>query len=178
MDQHRSSRFIIVCTSLVFMLPLSARSAPRSDDPCKQLHRDLDRQIDDVKAEQEDARDQCEDTYGKNSSECRSLADQQKQDLKSLRDSRKQRISGCTSNTFSEPFLASDGFAFFDLFPYENNYYNPYYNSYYDSDDDSKHHHHHHHHPPHHPPPPPPHRGGGGGAGTLASGKTAPGSRQ
>src|SRR6266849_1380364 len=124
MTQHRASRSIIVCTSLVLMLPLAARSAPRSDGPCKYLHRDLDRQIDDVKAEQEDERDQCQSTYGRNSNECLTLTEQQRKYLQSLRDSRKQRVSGCTSSTLSGPFLASDDFFFFDIFPDQNNYYN------------------------------------------------------
>jgi len=61
---------------LTLLLPLSASPAPRASDPCKQLHRDLDRQIDDAKAQQKDDRQQCEDSYGGGSDECSTLKDQ------------------------------------------------------------------------------------------------------
>src|SRR5258708_3253165 len=177
--------FLSSCAYLVFMLvgaaapvypnlltsTTASSPAARAGDPCKQMHRDLDRQIDGVKAQQKDARDQCADSYGESSDECRTLKDQQEQNLRTMRDDRKGRLAGCNVSTVrvlsSTPLALGNTFDFRGEnrgncveYPYVNCQPQEYYVH-------PKHHHHHHH--PHQPPPPPP---GPGGAGKVASGDT------
>ncbi len=180
MSQPWASRSIAVFSFLALLLPLSASPAPRTSDPCKQMHRELDRQIDDVKAQQREELNQCENSNSGNSDVCRDLKDQQQQALRAMRDDRRGRVAGCNGGTVlvlsATPLAGSNNF--YDLnrgncfeYPYVNCQQQDYY---------AHVKHHPHHHPPHHPPAPAP-APGPGGAGTLAAGdkgKPASGNKQ
>ena len=140
MTQHWASCSIVVCSLLALPPILSASPAHRTGDPCKQLQRGLDQQVDDAKDRQQDDLANCRLAHGRKSDECRGLKQQQKQELRDLRADRAGQMTGCKNgliwNTRTGlPEATNDRYAAQnDQYAQENDYY--------------KHHHHHHHHHP------------------------------
>jgi hypothetical protein len=150
MSKHRASCWIAVC-SLLALTPVSASPAPRLGDPCKQMHHSLDRQIDDLKAQQKVELLQCEQSNGRGSGACLSLKDQQRQTLHTMRDGRTNQMNDC----YGRPFLSAS-----TLQATESEYHNHYdqaNNEYPDNEyPDTERHHHkipdpHPRHPRHYP---------------------------
>ncbi|HYL93955.1 MAG TPA: hypothetical protein VEW69_12460 [Alphaproteobacteria bacterium] len=145
MNQHWILRSVVITSFAAFMLPLSATVAPADGDPCKQMHRALDLQIDNTKAKQEDELQECRENSGKDSDTCVSLRDQQKQYLQSLRANRKGRLAACQGS----PALAAT--STLDSYNYDTYYQNrgnceaPYVNCAYQEQRYVRRHHHHHH---------------------------------
>lgn len=139
MTQHWASCSIVVCSLLALPTLLSARPAPRAVDPCKQLQRNLDWQIDDAKDRQKDDLENCQLNHGRNSDECRGLKEQQKQELRDLRADRSGQMTGCKNGVVwnTRTGLAQE----------THDQYAAQYNQYAQENDYYKHHHHHHHHP-------------------------------
>src|SRR5262245_20048595 len=90
---HSRVSSLVVKFSLLVLLPLSASAAPK--DPCKQMQRDLDQQIDDLKAWQQLDLEGCNQISGRNSDECRRLKDQHAHDLRAYRDNRTTQMASC-----------------------------------------------------------------------------------
>lgn len=90
---HRLASSSLGCFLLLALFPLCARAAPK--DSCKQLQRDLDQQIDDLKAWQKLDLQGCYRISGSNSGECRRLKDRHAQDLRSFRDNRAYQMANC-----------------------------------------------------------------------------------
>src|SRR5438034_6958299 len=88
-----------LCSFVVlgFLLAVSsgALAAPRAANPCKQIQRDFDRRIDDLKKQQDDALQGCRTTNGKDSNLCADLKNQQKTELQELRSRRSAQLNGC-----------------------------------------------------------------------------------
>src|SRR5437764_4806761 len=88
-----------VCSlaALGFLLAVTsgAIAAPRTANPCRQMQRDFDRRIDDLKKQQDDALQGCRNTNGKDSSACSDLKNQQKKELQELRSRRSAQLNGC-----------------------------------------------------------------------------------
>jgi hypothetical protein len=179
MNHHRTSYAIVICALFAVTYALPASAWPRSGNPCKQMQRDLDRQVDDLKSRQKDELRQCERTSGRASIACLSRKDQQQEELRGMRDYRTRQVAGCRSlGRGATPFppvtvggvnLAGDTD---DLYYQSRSYCDEYHhmNCY-----PSRHHHDHdkypHKHYKHGDPPP-----RGGGAGVKAT-KNDPGKR-
>src|SRR5207245_2589187 len=82
----------IAFSLLVVLLPSSAAARQY---PCKQMHRDLDQEIDEAKQLQKQDMQACRQASGENSLECRNLKDVQAQDLRILRDRRRLMLAAC-----------------------------------------------------------------------------------
>jgi hypothetical protein len=81
------------CFLLLLLFPLGASAAPR--DPCKLLERDLDQQIDDLKAWQKLDLQECSRISGSDSDTCRQIQDQHAQELRAFRDNRTLQMANC-----------------------------------------------------------------------------------
>src|SRR5262245_12904631 len=95
MYHHRTSRAILACTIFALTASLAANATPRTANPCKQMKRDLDREIDDLKADQLFELDQCAQASGADSGACLSLKSQQQQELNDRRNDRARRVAEC-----------------------------------------------------------------------------------
>jgi hypothetical protein len=94
MNHPRASSF--GCFLLLALFPLCASAAPK--DPCKLLQRDLDQQIDDLKAWQKLDLQECYKVSGSDSDACRRVQDRHAQDLRSFRDDRAYQMANCRGN--------------------------------------------------------------------------------
>src|SRR5262245_55264310 len=90
---HRWASSSLGCVLLLMLVPLCASAAPK--DPCKLLQRDLDQQIDDLKAWQRLDLQECYKISGSDSDACRQLNDQHAQDLRAFRDNRAFQMASC-----------------------------------------------------------------------------------
>jgi hypothetical protein len=137
------------CFLLLVLVPLSASAAPK--DPCKLLQRDLDQQIDDLKAWQQLDLQECSRISGSNSDACRQLKDLHAQDLRAFRDNREFQMTKCRGSgprtlAAASPFEISNN-DFYEKY-YKNRgpcvEYRYVYCDQYDHYVHAKHHHHHH----------------------------------
>src|SRR5262252_2198482 len=110
------------CFLLLLFVPLCASAAPK--DPCKLLQRDLDQQIDDLKAWQKLDFQECSRISGSDSDACRQLQDRHAQDLRMFRDNRAYQMANCRGPRARIAAPAS---------PFDNNNsdYNDFYKKYY-----------------------------------------------
>src|SRR5258708_11785562 len=92
----------VMACSLALLFPFYANAAPGNS--CRQLQRDLDRQIDDLKESQKSDLEDCRETSGRNSNECRLLQDRQNQELSGTRADRAGRVAACRGH--AAPALA------------------------------------------------------------------------
>jgi hypothetical protein len=145
MTPQRASCLIAVC-SLLALTSIAASPAPRTGGPCKDMQHLLDRQIDDLKAQQKDELNLCNQSNGRNSGACLGLQDQQRQALRAMRDGRTGQMNDC----YGRPFLVGTGHATQNP---NNTYYNQTNDQY--ADNDNYPHKVHDPHPrhPHHPSP-------------------------
>jgi len=90
---HRRASASLGCFLLLVLFPLCASAAPK--DPCKLLQRDLDQQIDDLKAWQKLDLQECYKVSGSDSDACRQLQDRHAQDLRMFRDNRAYQMANC-----------------------------------------------------------------------------------
>jgi hypothetical protein len=77
---------------LTLLLPFSATAF---QDPCRQVHRNLDREIDYIKQLQKQDMQACLQASGVDSDECLNLKDQQAQELLGLRNRRTRILAAC-----------------------------------------------------------------------------------
>src|SRR5262245_23389517 len=145
---HRWASSSLGCVLLLMLVPLCASAAPK--DPCKLLQRDLDQQIDDLKAWQRLDLQECYKISGSDSDACRQLNDQHAQDLRAFRDNRAFQMASCRGPLKA---AAASPFAISNNDFYEKYHSNrgpcveyPYVNcEQYDHYVHAKYHHHHHH---------------------------------
>jgi hypothetical protein len=147
---HQRASSSLGCFLLLLLLPLYASAAPK--DPCKLLQRDLDQQIDDLKAWQKLDLQECSRISGSDSDECRQLKERHAQDLRSFRDNRAYQVANCrgygTRSVAAAPVFDNSHNDFYET--YYSNLGNcveyPYVDcSQYDRYVHRKLHHHHHH---------------------------------
>jgi hypothetical protein len=147
---HRRASSSLGCFLLLVLVPLCASAAPK--DPCRLLQRDLDQQIDDLKAWQKLDLQECNKVSGSVSDACRQLQDQHAQDLRAFRDNRAFQMANCHGPR-SRSLAAASPFEVSNNDFYEKYYRNrgpcveyPYVNcEHYDHYVHAKYHHHHHH---------------------------------
>jgi uncharacterized membrane protein YgcG len=86
----------LVAAFLVITAPprLNARE-PKAPNPCRELERDLDSQVNTLHKRQDAELAQCRQTYGKDDYVCRYMKVQQKFELQQIRDQRQDELSRC-----------------------------------------------------------------------------------
>ncbi len=123
MSKQRASCFI---ATLSLLACISTTAAAQIMDPCKWMQHTLDRQIDNLKAQQKGELRQCEQGNGRGAAACLSLKDQQQQSLRAMRDDRSAQMNGCRgSRSLTATTLHTDQ---------NNTYYNQADNHYPDND--------------------------------------------
>jgi hypothetical protein len=149
MNRLRMFSSMMAC-SLALLFPFYANAAP--GNPCRQLQRDLDRQIDDLKESQKSDLQDCRQTSGPGAADCRLLQDRQSQELGGRRAERAGRVAACRGHStpalisssaqstsgISDSYFANRGNCV--EYPYINCKPPDYHV-------DRRHHHHHHHDP-------------------------------
>src|SRR5258708_31343793 len=104
MNRLRMFSPVMAC-SLALLLPFYANAAPGNS--CRQLQRDLDRQIDDLTESQKSDLEDCRETSGRNSNECQLLQYQQNQELSGTRADRAGRVAACRGHAAPATPLSS-----------------------------------------------------------------------
>ncbi|HKR85630.1 MAG TPA: hypothetical protein VJS37_15835 [Terriglobales bacterium] len=92
----RQWAYSLVASSLLLSAPLTLNARePKTPNPCRDLERDLDDQVNTLHRHQDAELAQCRQSNGKNSEVCRAMKEYQKLDLQALRDQRQDELDRC-----------------------------------------------------------------------------------
>ena len=92
----RQWAYSLVASSLLLMAPLTLNARePQSLNPCRDLERDLDDQVNTLHQRQDIELAQCRKTNGKDAQVCRAMKEYNRLELQSLRDQRRNELDRC-----------------------------------------------------------------------------------
>jgi len=92
----RQWAYSLVASSLLLSAPLTLNARePKTPNPCRQLEKQLDDQVNTLHKRQDAELAQCRQSNGKNAGVCRAMKDNQKLDLQTLRGQRQDEMGRC-----------------------------------------------------------------------------------
>jgi len=92
----RQWAYSLVASSLLLSAPLTLNARePKTPNPCRELEKELDDQVNTLHQRQDAELAQCRQSNGKNADVCRAMKNDQKLDLQALRGQRQDEMDRC-----------------------------------------------------------------------------------